>query len=180
MNKKRLCVFCGAKDGQGTVYKNLASEIGKNLVKLDIGLIYGGANIGLMGTLADSVMKNGGEVVGVIPKSILKLEVSHPNLSRLIEVEDMHSRKKKMYDMSHGFLALPGGFGTLDELFEVLTWSQLNIHIKPVYIFNLNGFFDRLLDHLNFLVGEGFLAPTHRNLIKELTSPEEIEKELRL
>ena len=149
-------VFCGAKDGVGSSYNELAYSIGKKLANLSIGLVYGGAKIGLMGTIADSVMNNGGHVVGVIPKQILELEVAHNGLSELIKVEDMHSRKKAIYDYSDSFLVLPGGFGTLDELFEVLTWNQLNIHKKPVQLINLNGFFDNLLLHLDLLVKEGF------------------------
>ena len=167
-------MFCGAKDGRGIVYKNLAYEVGKNIVKSDMDLVYGGAKVGLMGVLADAVLENGGQVVGVIPKSILKSEISHPGLSQLEEVEDMHSRKKRMYDLSQGFLAIPGGFGTLDELFEVLTWNQLNIHTKPVYLLNRNGFFENLLKHLDFLVTEGILAKDHRNLIIELEGPDQI------
>jgi uncharacterized protein (TIGR00730 family) len=174
VGKKRLCVFCGAKDGRGIFYKNLANEVGKNIVTSGMDLVYGGAKVGLMGVLADAVLENGGQVIGVIPKSILKQEIAHTGLSQLEKVEDMHSRKKRMYDLSQGFLAIPGGFGTLDELFEVLTWNQLNIHTKPVYLLNMNGFFDNLLKHLDFLVAEEFLAEDHRNLIKELEGPDQI------
>ena len=163
---KRIGVFCGAKDGVGGSYNELATLIGQKFVHRDVGLVYGGARVGLMGAIADSVLKSGGHVIGVIPEQILELEVAHTGLSELIKVEDMHTRKKAIYDYSDSFLVLPGGFGTLDELFEVLTWNQLSIHKKRVQLLNLNGFFDNLLLHLDLLVREGFLAPGHRALVE--------------
>ena len=167
---KKIGVFCGAKDGSSGSYAELATSLGRRFVSLNIGLVYGGAKIGLMGAIADSVIKGGGNVIGVIPKQILEFEVAHTGLSQLIKVNDMHERKKAMYDYSDSFLALPGGFGTLDELFEVLTWNQLGIHKKPVHILNLNGFFDNLLLHLDHLVKEGFLAASHREIVESFTS----------
>ena len=175
---KRIGVFCGAKDGSSGSYKELASSLGKKFAELGIDLIYGGAKVGLMGAMADSAMKNGGHVIGVIPKQILELEVAHPNLSQLIRVDNMHARKMAIYDHSDSFLALPGGFGTLDELFEVLTWNQLNIHKKSVSILNLNGFFDNLLAHLDLLVREGFLAESHRKLVKDFPSISDWEHQI--
>ena len=169
-NLKRIGVFCGAKEGAHEAYKDMAISLGHKFAGLGIGLVYGGAKIGLMGAIADSVIKNGGDVIGIIPKQILKLEVAHTGLSKLVKVDGMHERKKAIYDYSDSFLALPGGFGTLDELFEVLTWNQLNIHKKPVYILNLNGFFDNLLLHLDHLVREGFLADSHRELVEVFSS----------
>ena len=173
---RRIGIFCGAKEGAGKSYIDLAVSLGCKLSDLGIGLVYGGAKVGLMGALADSVIKSGGSVIGVIPKQILELEVAHTGLNELIKVENMHERKKVIYDYSDSFLALPGGFGTLDELFEVLTWNQLSIHKKPVCVLNLNGFFDNLLLHLDHLVSEGFLAESHRGLVEVFSSVSDWER----
>ena len=174
----RVGVFCGSKNGASGSYTELAVSLGRRLAELSIGLVYGGAKIGLMGAIADSVIKNGGNVIGVIPKQILELEVAHTGLSKLIKVDDMHERKKAIYDYSDLFLALPGGFGTLDEFFEVLTWNQLDIHKKPVHILNLNGFFDNLLLHLDHLVKEGFLAESHRGIVETFSSVSDWERNI--
>ena len=161
----RVGVFCGSKNGASGSYTELAVSLGRRLAELSIGLVYGGA-------------KNGGNVIGVIPKQILELEVAHTGLSKLIKVDDMHERKKAIYDYSDLFLALPGGFGTLDEFFEVLTWNQLDIHKKPVHILNLNGFFDNLLLHLDHLVKEGFLAESHRGIVETFLSVSDWERNI--
>ncbi len=173
---KRIGVFCGAKIGTHESYKDLAVSLGRKFADQGIGLVYGGAKIGLMGAIADSVIRNGGNVIGIIPKQILELEVAHTGLSELIKVEGMHERKKAIYDHSDSFLALPGGFGTLDELFEVLTWNQLSIHKKPVHVLNLSGFFNNLLLHLDHLVKEGFLAESHRRLVEVFPSVSDWER----
>lgn len=173
---KKLCVFCGSAAGNNPKYMALGTKIGELLVKSNVGLVYGGASIGLMGAIADSVLKNGGEVIGVIPKSLVDYEVAHSGLSQLFVVDDMHQRKKLMYDNADAFLTLPGGMGTLDEMFEVLTWTQLKYHQKPSYILNFEGFYDSLLSYLRHSTGEGFIKAEHLELLKELRSAEALEK----
>lgn len=173
---KKLCVFCGSAAGNHPKYVELGTEIGEMLVKNKTGLVYGGASIGLMGAIADSVLKNGGEVIGVIPKALVDYEVAHSGLSKLFVVDDMHQRKKLMYDNADAFLTLPGGMGTLDEMFEVLTWTQLKYHQKPSYILNFEGFYDSLLSYLRHSTTEGFIKGEHLHLLKELRSTEALEK----
>jgi uncharacterized protein (TIGR00730 family) len=156
----------------------MAKELGKMLAQNQIGLVYGGATIGVMGAVADSVLAHNGVVVGVIPKTLVDYEIAHRNLTELHIVEDMHERKKLMYDRSHFFLTLPGGMGTLDEMFEILTWAQLNLHSKLCMIYNFNSFYDSLLDHLNRSVTEGFLKLNHLKLLKEVKSLNEIQNHL--
>lgn len=175
---KKLCVFCGSAAGNNPKYMELGTRIGELLVKNKTGLVYGGASIGLMGAIADSVLKNGGEVIGVIPKALVDYEVAHSGLSKLFVVDDMHQRKKLMYDNSDAFLSLPGGMGTLDEMFEVLTWTQLKYHQKPSYILNFEGFYDSLLSYLRHSTNEGFIKGEHLQLLKELRSVEALEKVL--
>ena len=160
-----LCVFCGSNPGSRPEYRAAASELGTLLAKQHIKLVYGGGNIGLMGALADSCMEAGGEVVGVIPKALLDKEHGHRGISRLEVVDTMHERKARMAALADGFLALPGGIGTFEELFEVMTWSQLEIHGKPVALVNVAGFFDPLLALLDHTLVEGFLRMEHRNLL---------------
>ena len=160
-----LCVFCGSSAGLHPAYKAAALELGVLLAQLRIKLVYGGGNIGLMGTVADSCMAAGGEVVGVIPKALLDKEHGHRGITRLEVVATMHERKARMASLADGFLALPGGIGTLEELLEVMTWSQLGIHCKPVALVNVNGFFDPLLALLDHTLAEGFLLPPHRHLL---------------
>jgi uncharacterized protein (TIGR00730 family) len=172
--KKRLCVFCGASSGKNPNYLTMASELGAMLAKNNIGLVYGGATIGVMGAIADSVLANGGEVIGVIPEHLVNYEIAHKNLTEIHIVSDMHSRKALMYEKSNYFLTLPGGMGTLDEMFEILTWAQLNLHHKPCYIYNFNGFYDSLLSHLKRIHEEGFMKREHLELLTEVKSLEEI------
>lgn len=150
--------------------------IGELLVKHNIGLVYGGASIGVMGAIADSVMRNGGYAVGVIPQSLVDYEVAHAGLSELHVVDGMHQRKKLMYDLSDAFLTLPGGMGTLDEMFEVLTWTQLKYHTKESYILNFGGFYDSLLSYLRASHDEGFIKGEHLALLKEIKDVEGLEK----
>jgi uncharacterized protein (TIGR00730 family) len=172
--KKRLCVFCGASSGNNPVYMEMARELGMLLAKNNIGLVYGGATIGVMGAIADSVLAHGGEVIGVMPEHLVNYEIAHNKLTEMHVVPDMHTRKKLMYDKSDYFLTLPGGMGTLDEMFEILTWSQLKLHQKPCYIFNYNNFYDSLLSHLSRIHEEGFMKREHLELLSVVNSFEEI------
>ncbi len=144
---RRLCVFCGSSSGIGDGYLGLARELGRLLANRDIGLVYGGAQVGLMGEVADACMAEGGHVTGVLPVGLFSREVPHNRLSTLHEVPSMHERKRLMYDLSDGFVALPGGLGTLEELAEVATWSQLGLHSKPVVLLDVDGFWDPLINH---------------------------------
>lgn len=152
-----ICVFCGSATGENPVYAEAARELGELLAKSSHSLVYGGGNVGLMGILADSVLSNNGEVIGVIPDFLLKREVGHRGVSRLEIVESMHERKKRMADLSHAFIAMPGGWGTLDELAEILTWRQLGIIDQPIGLLNTNLYFNPLLEQMRSMVLEGFL-----------------------
>src|SRR5262245_31741191 len=162
---RRLCVFCGSKAGNRSVYAEAARALGHALAARGLGLVYGGGHIGLMGILADAVLHAGGEVSGVIPEALVAEELAHPQLTALHVVGTMHQRKALMADLADGFAALPGGFGTADELFEILTWAQLGLHAKPIGLLNVAGFFDPLLAWLDRTAGEGFLKPKHRALL---------------
>lgn len=168
---KSICVYCGSRKGDSEKYTDATKSLATELVRNDIALVYGGGDIGLMGVIADEVLRLGGEVTGVIPKDLLDLEVGHHGLTRLHIVKDMHERKAMMMDLSDGFIALPGGLGTLEELFEVLTWSQLLYHKKPVGLLNAHGFFDKLLAYLQYTVEEGFVRPIHADLLMVETEP---------
>ena len=175
----RLCVYCGSSMGKNDVYREAAHQLGGVLARRDIGLVYGGASIGLMGTIADTVLSNGGDVFGVIPKSILDFEVAHANLTELHVVADMHERKAKMTELADGFIALPGGLGTLEELFEALTWLQLGFHSKPCAVLNVNGYYDQLLSFLQHIGESGFAKPSHlNNLIVASEADELIDRML--
>jgi len=163
---RRLCVFCGSSPGARSQYAEAALELGSELVARGIGLVYGGGCVGLMGILADRVLAEGGHVIGVIPRALMDLEVGHRGLSDLRIVASMHERKALMAELSDGFVALPGGLGTLDECFEILTWAQLGLHSKPVGLLNVAGYFDRLLGFLDHAVDERFLRPEHRQLVQ--------------
>jgi uncharacterized protein (TIGR00730 family) len=154
---RSLAIFCGSKSGNNEQYKKDAAELGKLIAEHKVQLIYGGGKNGLMGIAADSVMENGGIVKGVIPKVLIEWETQHENISDLLVVEDMHVRKRTMYELCDAAIILPGGFGTLDELFEMLTWNQLSIHDKAIFILNSAGFYDHLIQHLEKLTTEGFL-----------------------
>jgi uncharacterized protein (TIGR00730 family) len=157
MKIEAVAVFCGSKKGTNPLYIQHAAELGKYLAMLKLKLIYGGAKEGLMGAVADAVLNNGGTVMGVIPKVLTEFEHQHVGLTELAVVPDMHSRKKMMYDMSDAAVILPGGYGTLDELFEMLTWNQLKIHDKKIYLLNSGGFYSHLINHLRYLEKEDFL-----------------------
>ena len=164
---KRVCVFCGANEGSRPVYREQAIALGENLLRAKLGLVYGGSNVGLMGIIADTVLEGGGEVIGVIPQALVSKEVAHRGLSDLRVVGSMHERKALMVDLSDGFIALPGGYGTFDELCEVLSWAQLGLHQKPVGVLNIAGYFDRLLAMLDHAAAERFLRPEHRRVLLE-------------
>ena len=157
MNIKAIAVFCGSQAGANPLFTQHTAELGRFLAMLSIKLVYGGGNKGLMGTIADAVLLNGGEVMGVIPKILTEWEQQHEGLTELAVVPDMHSRKKMMYEMSDAAIILPGGFGTLDELFEMLTWNQLRIHDKKIYLLNSAGYYNALIQFLKQAEKENFL-----------------------
>lgn len=166
-----LAVFCGSKDGIDGVYMEHARQLGELMASQNIKLIYGGGRSGLMGTIADSVMQHRGSVVGIIPHVLVEWERQHHGITELIIADDMHERKKKIYELCDAAIILPGGFGTLDELFEMLTWNQLSIHDKEIFILNSNGFYDHLLAHIEQLDKNGFLYETARERITILSDP---------
>ncbi len=175
---KRICVFCGSSSGQNPVYAAAARELGEVLAKEKIGLIFGGGRIGLMGVVADAVLSGGGEAVGVIPKALKERELGHDGVTELRIVPSMHARKAMMAELADGFIAAPGGFGTLDELCEILTWAQMGIHHKPCGLLNVNNFFAPLLALFGHQMEEGFLAAKHRALLLVEEKPEPLIKAL--
>ncbi|MEW6660813.1 MAG: TIGR00730 family Rossman fold protein [Bacillota bacterium] len=160
-----LGVFCGSSLGVKSKYKEVAEKFGNLLAREGIRLVYGGGSVGIMGILADAALRAGGEVVGVIPRALWNREVGHRGLTELYVVETMHQRKSLMADLSDGFVALPGGIGTMEEIFEVWTWAQLGIHRKPCGLLEVDGFFAPLLAFINHMVAEGFLRPEHRFML---------------
>ncbi len=161
----RLCVFSGSRPGRRAEYLEAAKTLGGLLAEQGIGLVYGGASVGLMGAVADAALARGGEVIGVIPQPLVDKEIAHKGLSDLRIVRTMHERKALMAELSDGFIALPGGIGTLEEMFEVWTWAQLGYHQKPCALLNAGGFYDGLSGFLDHLVREGFLQQTHRAML---------------
>jgi uncharacterized protein (TIGR00730 family) len=175
---KSLCVFCGSSPGNRSEFAQAARELGSLLGRRGIRLVYGGASVGLMGTVADAALAAGGEAVGVIPHPLFGKEVAHAGLTRLIEVDSMHERKKTMFELSDGFVALPGGWGTLEEIFEMLTWAQLGLHRKPCAFLNVGGYFDPLLAFLDEMVARGFVKEKYRPLALVARDPEALLKSL--
>ncbi len=163
MNK--ITIYCGSSTGFSIEYSNTAIRVGEFFAKNNIELVYGAGSVGLMGITADACLQLGGRVIGVIPQFLMDLEVGHKNLSEIYITENMHERKSKMCEISDGVIALPGGYGTLDELFEMLTWSQLGLHEMPIGLLNINNFFDPLLAMVQKMVDEGFLKPENQALI---------------
>ena len=153
---KTVCVYSGSNMGENPEYKKKAAELGAYIAGKGLRLVYGGSRTGLMGVIADPVLENGGEVTGVMPKGLFQGEVVHQRLTELVEVGGMHERKAKMMELSDGFIAMPGGFGTFEELFEVLCWAQIGIHQKPIGLYNISGYFEPLLEMLKHSVQEGF------------------------
>jgi uncharacterized protein (TIGR00730 family) len=167
---KRICVYLGSNPGNNPAYVAAAKTLGRELASRGIGLVYGGSSTGLMGRLADACLAEGGEVFGVIPKRLVEKEIAHQGLTESHVVNSMHERKQLMADFSDGFITLPGGIGTLEEFFEVLTWNQIGYHAKPCGLLDVNGYYARLAEHLDRMVDEGFLLPAHRRMV--LTSPD--------
>ncbi|MBB4199488.1 Rossman fold protein, TIGR00730 family [Rhodoblastus sphagnicola] len=161
----RYCIFSGSSSGRLPVYAEAAERLGHALVEAGIGVVYGGASVGLMGIIANAVQSRGGEVIGVIPRALVEKEVAHTQLADLRIVDTMHQRKALMAELSDGFIALPGGIGTLEELFEIWTWAQLGYHGKPCALLNVNGFYDGLASFLDHIADEAFLKPVHRNML---------------
>lgn len=162
---KSVTVFCGSSAGSDDVYKRETALLGKTLAERKIRLIYGGAKVGLMGSVADAVLDEGGEVVGVLPRFLRSKEIAHEGLTDLILVESMHERKTKMHQLSDGIIALPGGFGTLEELFEMLTWAQLGLHKNPIGLLNVNGYYDSLNILVQSMVDKGFLKEVNQKML---------------
>jgi uncharacterized protein (TIGR00730 family) len=171
-----LAVFCGSKNGTNPLFIQHAAELGKLMAENAVTLIYGGGSAGLMGTIADSVMVHGGKVTGIIPKVLVEWEVQHQSITELIVCDDMHIRKKTIYSLSDAALILPGGFGTLDELFEIVTWNQLSIHDKHIYLLNSGGFYDHIILHIKRMQEEGFL---YEKALKRITTIEDPQDMLR-
>ena len=160
-----VTVFCGSSAGSEEIYRTEAEQLGKTLAKQNIKLIYGGAKVGLMGAVANAVLKAGGEVIGVLPRFLRSKEIAHDGLTELILVESMHERKTKMHQLSDGVIALPGGFGTLEELFEMLTWAQLGLHKNPIGLLNVNGYYDALILLVQSMVDKGFLKMVNQQML---------------
>ena len=176
---KHICVFCGSSSGRQALYQQAAIDLGTTLARQGIHLVWGGGRVGLMGTIADAVLAEGGQTVGVIPSFMVEREVEHTGSTELIEVDTMHTRKAIMAERADGFIALPGGFGTLDELFEILTWAQLQIHGKPVGLLNVGGYFDPLLQWIDRAEVEGFIRPHHRKLYSVAGDAETLLEQMR-
>lgn len=161
----RICVYCGSNTGVRREYTTAAHELANELHARRFGLVYGGADKGIMGVIANAVLAKGGEAIGVIPEALVQKEIAHPGLTALHIVATMHERKSMMAELSDGFIAMPGGFGTLEEIVEILTWGQLQFHAKPCGLLNVDGYFDHLLAYLDHAVAEGFLRPENRRML---------------
>lgn len=162
---KRICVYCGSSPGERPDYRNAAITLAAEIVSRDLELVYGGSSKGIMGVIADAALEHGGRVCGVMPHSLVRKEIAHDGLTELHVTETMHERKAMMADMSDGFVALPGGFGTLEEIIEVLTWGQLGFHQKPCGLLNIAGYYDRLSEFMAHAEQEGFIKPVHRSML---------------
>lgn len=178
MNIQSLCIFCGSKEGRNPVYAETAASIGRQLAERNIRLVYGGGSVGLMGVLADACLDSGGEVTGVITEQLMDLELGHLGLSELCIANTMLERKTTMAERSDAFISIPGSVGTLDELFEMLTWTQLEIHDKPSGLLNINNYFDKLIGLLDDIVAEGFLSQTHAEQLNVGTDFEKLLNQL--
>jgi uncharacterized protein (TIGR00730 family) len=179
MKMERIGVFCGSSMGRSACYKEQAVLLGKVIAQSGLGLVYGGANIGLMKAIADSVMEHGGSVTGIMPIRLAQYEIVHQGIHEIILVDSMHERKAKIAELSDAFIAMPGGYGTLDEMAEILSWNQLDLIQKPLALFNINGFFHHLICYLDFCVEERFLRIEHRNNILVEDDPERLLQKLR-
>ncbi len=174
---KNICVFCASKDGNNETLRVLAQELGEKIALNGLGLVYGGAQIGLMGLVADATLASAGEVIGVIPETLADREVAHPDITSLIVTRDMHERKKKMYELADGFIALPGGMGTLEEIFEAATWTKLGMHLnsryKPVVLLDDGKFWKGMTEFLDLQVSEGFVSQDSRDIVASASSVDE-------
>lgn len=171
---QRVGIFCGAHTGNGTKHADIAAAVAERVVERNFGIVYGGGRVGLMGVVADAGLAAGGEVIGVIPQALATAEIAHGGLTQLHVVASMHERKALMADLSDAFIALPGGFGTMDEFHEILTWAQLRIHSKPVGLLNADGYYDELLALYDKMVGEGFVTVTNRSLVQSAATVDEL------
>jgi len=176
---KRIVVFCGSSSGTDPVFAARAYETGKLLAQQGIGLVYGGARVGLMGAVADGALEHGGEVIGVLPRFLSGKEIGHSGLTDLIIVDSMHERKTKMHELSDGVVTLPGGFGTMEEVFEMVTWGQLGIHKKPVGVLNVDGFYNDLSELLETMVRKGFLKAENQRMLLFADTIEELLEKMR-
>ncbi len=167
-----ICIFCGSSSGKDPAYAEAARFLGETLARRGVTLVYGGGNVGLMGIVADAALEAGGEVIGVMPEALVEREISHTSLTKLHVVGSMHDRKALMSELSDGFIALPGGNGTLEEFFEVLTWAQLGEHRKPCGLLNVSAYYDPLLSVLDHMVDQGFLSEKHRSIVQVESEPE--------
>ena len=167
----RICVFCGSQAGANDLYRQTATDMGQLLALRGYGLVYGGGHVGLMGVIADAVLASGGEVIGVIPESMVARELAHTGVTRLDVVPGMHERKARMAALADAFIALPGGYGTLEELFEVITWAQIGLHRKPIGLLNVAGYFDALKALVEHAITEGFIRSEHRRLLTIADDP---------
>lgn len=175
---KSLCVYCGSSFGNKSIYTDAARSLAQEMVEQNIALVYGGGNVGLMGVIANEILRLGGEATGVIPQALMDKEVGHSKLTRLHVVKDMHERKALMAELSDGFIAMPGGIGTLEELFEILTWSQLGFHEKPIGVLNVDGFYDGLIDFLQNQVVQGFVKANQADLMMHETNAADLLRRL--
>jgi hypothetical protein len=171
---RRVCVYAGSNPGSDPVYAEAARALAATMAERELGLVYGGGKVGLMGVLADTILEHGGEAIGVMPQALIDREIGHPGLTELKVVASMHERKAKMAELADGFVAVPGGIGTLEELIEVYTWSQLGIHDKGCGVLNVRGYYDALATFLDHAVDEGFLRPQHRATLTVAEDPEEL------
>jgi uncharacterized protein (TIGR00730 family) len=165
-NLPSICVFCGSSNGADPAYVQTAKELGKGIATAGLGLVFGGATVGLMGVLADAVIAGGAEVIGVMPEVLMDREIANRGITHFHVVKTMHERKALMYDHADAFIVLPGGYGTLDEFMEIVTWAQLKIHQKPCILLNINGYYDSFLAFLDHAVAQGFIKPENRRLIQ--------------
>jgi uncharacterized protein (TIGR00730 family) len=168
---RRICVFCGSKAGAGIAYREATTALATEIIRRRMGIVYGGGSVGLMGVLADHVLQSGSEIIGVIPEALATKELLHPGVPDMRRVADMHQRKALMAELADGFVALPGGYGTFEELFEIVTWAQLGFHRKNVGLLNVAGYFDPLVELIEHAIREEFITPAHRELIVVESDP---------
>lgn len=178
LHGKRIAVYCGSSNRVDESYKKLAFQTGQALAKQGIGVVYGGGNVGLMKAVADGALSEQGEVIGVIPQSLETLELAHPNLSKLFVTQGMHERKALMAQLADGFIGLPGGYGTMEEVMEVITWTQINVHAKPIGLLNFKGFYDGIVQWVDHAAHEGFIRPAHRQLMCHSASLVELLRQM--